>query len=139
MPTIEELRAQISEMEEAARKEGQSEYEAIRKAATFEWKFEREQFRFHVLCRYDAPTRAAMKAWRERFPKVSINPRDPDDWHGMWYTFGYTKDGTPFVESHGGSVILDLDRRSFGPVAITPEQAAQFESGIIPPELMKPW
>ena len=140
MPTIEELRAQLREMEAAVRNEGKAEYEAIRKAATFEWRLTREQFRFCVECRYDEATRAAMVAWRNRFPNAQVSVgRDPESWHGMWYTFGYAKDGTPFVESHGGSIILNFDRRAFGPVAITREHAAQFESGIIPPELMKPW
>lgn len=140
MPTIEELRAQLREMEEAVRNEGRAEYEALRKAATFEWRLTWEQFRFHVECRYDEPSRAAMVAWRNRFPKAQVsNWRDPGAWHGMWYTFGYAKDGTPFVESHGGSVILNLDRRAFGPVAIAREHATQLESGIIPSELMKPW
>ena len=140
MPTIEELRAQIREMEEAVRNEGRAEYEALRKAATFEWRLTWEQFRFRVECRYDESSRAAMVAWRNSFPKAQVsNWHDPVSWHGMWYTFGYTKDGTPFVESHGGSVILNFDRRAFGPVAITREHAAQLESGIIPPELMKPW
>ena len=40
----------------------------------------------------------------------------------------------------GGSVILNLGRQFGGdPVAITPEQAAQFEAGVVPEELRKPW
>lgn len=141
MLTIEELRAQLRAMEEAARNEGRAEYEALCASATFEWKLELEPFGFHVTCRYDEQSRAAFKAWRAAYPAAQVTiKRDPDEWHGMRYTLGYTRDGTPFIESHGGSVILDFGRRSsFGPHKIDRHIAEQIEAGIIPDSIMKPW
>lgn len=142
MPTIEELRAQLREAEAAANKLGQVEYEAVRKAATYEWLVEVLPFGFRVSCRYDEKSRAAVAAWKAAFPKHgTINFRDPEQWHGMQYILGYTKSGEPFLHGSGGSVILNLDRKfgSFDPVKITQSQAAQFEAGIVPEELKKPW
>ena len=138
--TIEELRAELRAMEEAERKHGQAEYEAIRNAATFDWRLTLEPFGFCVECRYDVKTREAMTAWREAFPKAQVvNLRDPEQWHGMSYILGYTRDGEPFLHSSGGGALILKRETSFGPFCITAEQAAQFEAGEIPEELKKPW
>lgn len=140
MPSIEELRAQLRAAESAARELGQKEYEAVRKAATFEWSVEPQPFGFRVNCRYDEKSRAAVAAWKAEFPNHgTINFRDPAIWHGMSYILGYTRDGQPFLHGGGGSVILALGRDAFGPALITKEQAEQFEAGIVPEELKKPW
>lgn len=140
MPTIDELRAQLREAEAAAAKLGQAEYEAIRKAATFEWRVTPQPYGFRVECRYDEASRERVVAWKATFPKHgTINSREPDQWHGMNYILGYTKDGQPFLSGGGGSIILALDRNSFGPAPITREQAEQLEAGIVPEELKKPW
>lgn len=139
MPTIDELRAQLREMELAESKHGQAEYEAVRKAATFEWRVTQVPFGFRVECRYDEESRERVAAWKEQFPKHgTINFRDPVQWHGMTYILGYTRDGTPFIHGGGGSVILNT-ARTFDPTPITAEQAAAFESGHVPEELRKPW
>ena len=141
MATIEELRAQLREAEEVERSLGQAEYEAVKKAASFEWRVTSEAFGFRVDCRYDEASRKRVAEWKAAFPKHgTINFREPDKWHGMTYVLGYTKAGQPFLHGSGGSVILDLGRQFGGdPVAITPEQAAQFEAGVVPEELRKPW
>lgn len=141
MATLEELRAQVAAMEEASRKVGQEEYKIMRDAAAFEWRVKRTKYKVLVECRYDAESRQRYADWRKAFPNTSVvNPREPDKWHGMEYVFGYTKDGEPFLAGRGGSIILDLKDRFFSnPVAITPEQAAQFEQEIVPEELKKPW
>lgn len=139
MPTVEELRKQLREAEEAERRIGQDEYAAIKKSATFEWRVTPKPFGFHVACRYDEASTARVAAWKQAFPKAATyNFREPDEWQGMTYILGYTRDGEPFLYGGGGSVILDL-KSTFDPTPITRAQAAQFEEGIVPEELKKPW
>lgn len=140
MNELEALRARVRELEEQERNAGKAEYEALRKAATFEWRLEKQPFGFHVSCRYDEKSREAIASWRAAFPQASvINFRKPEEWHGMAYILGYTKEGQAFLQGGGGSVILARDRSSFGPILISAEDAAQFEAGIIPEHLKKPW
>ena len=139
MANIEELRAQLAQAEKEARELGQREYEAVRKAATFEWRMLPTPHGFHVECRYDEVSRERVAAWKAAFPNHgTINFREPDKWHGMTYVFAYTKDGHGLLVGGGGSVILRTP--SFGdPIPLTAEETTSFEAGIVPDSLKKPW
>jgi hypothetical protein len=133
--TTSELRAMLRAQEQAERELGVAEFKAIPR--TFEWKLETIEHGFRVSCRYDETTRAAIVAWREKFP-TSGQPLPNLEWHGMTYTMLYTLEGEPRLIGGGGSVILNL-KDSFNPAKITRAQAESFRAGVIPEELKKPW
>lgn len=139
MANIEELRAQLAQAEKEARELGQREYEAVRKAATFEWRMLPSSHGFRVECRYDKVSRERVVAWNAAFPNhKTLNFREPDEWHGMSYVFAYTKDGRGLLIGGGGSVILRSS--PFGaPLVLTDEETTSFEAGIVPDSLKKPW
>lgn len=141
MPTIDELRKQLADAEREQRMLGQKEYDAVKKAASFDWRVKLTATSLRVECRYDTESRQRVMDWKARFAAHgTLNFRDPEKWHGMEYVLARTLDDQPFIMSiGGGAVVLNTATDWHKPHFLTEDQLATFLAGGVPVELQKPW